>query len=373
MKRALILGGTGAMGLYLLELLSRSDEWEVTVTSRSKRQDFGNIRFVEGNAREADFRQRILSRRYDVILDFMNYGHDEFQSCHPELLDAAEHYIFLSSSRVYDASVTPITERSPRLLEATTDPDFLKTQRYALRKARQEDMLKASGRSNYTIIRPYITYSSRRLQLGIYEKEQWLYRLLNDKPVVIREEILPRKTTLTCGRDVSLALRSVMDSPPLAGPVHFVSEETMTWCSILRLYAEVIRAETGKNICVYTAKSMPEIEELFEGGYNTKYDRLFDRAFDHSLAESRYGHIDYTAMRQGLRECLTKFLSDWKQQGNRVFLPLMWDFEARMDKMLSINRTTPEMDEAGQGVYRSILDGGSRPTTVCTPVELTDF
>ncbi|MBR4657491.1 MAG: NAD(P)H-binding protein [Oscillospiraceae bacterium] len=373
MKRALILGGTGAMGLYLLEILSQSDMWEVTVTSRSKRQDFGNIHFVEGNAREAEFRRKILSSHYDVILDFMNYGHDEFQRCHQELLNATEHYIFLSSSRVYADSVTPITEHSPRLLEATTDQVFLQTQRYALRKARQEDMLRTSGCSNYTIIRPYITYSNRRLQLGIYEKEQWLYRLLNDKPIVIRQEILHRRTTLTYGWDVSMSLQRVMDCPPLTGPVHIVSEETMTWGSILTLYAEVIRAETGKDIRVYTAKSMSEIEELFEGGYNTKYDRLFDRAFDHTLAETRYGHIDYMTMKQGLRKCLTEFLSDWKKHGNSVFLPLMWDYEAQMDRMLSINRMMPEMDEFGKNVYQSILGSESCPTTVCTPVELTNF
>lgn len=45
-------------------------------------------------------------------------------------------------------------------------------------KARQEDILYQSGFSNYTIVRPSVTYNTYRLQLGALEKENWLYRAL---------------------------------------------------------------------------------------------------------------------------------------------------------------------------------------------------
>ena len=65
-----------------------------------------------------------------------------------------------------------------RLLDVSHDSIYLKTDEYALAKARQEDILRKSGKNNWTIIRPYITYSESRLQLGVLEKEAWLYRAL---------------------------------------------------------------------------------------------------------------------------------------------------------------------------------------------------
>ena len=83
------------------------------------------------------------------------------------------------------------------------DEEYLKTDEYALSKARQEKILEESGYLNWTIIRPYITYSKERLQLGIYEKEDWLYRVLNGKTIIFSKDIEKYKTTLTYGYDVA--------------------------------------------------------------------------------------------------------------------------------------------------------------------------
>jgi hypothetical protein len=97
------------------------------------------------------------------------------------LLDATSQYVFFSSSRVYADSEIPITEDSSRLLDVSQDKKFLSTDEYSLAKARQENILRKSKRKNWTIIRPYITYSENRLQLGILEKEEWLYRALQGR------------------------------------------------------------------------------------------------------------------------------------------------------------------------------------------------
>lgn len=52
----------------------------------------------------------------------------------------------MSSSRVYADSQTPITENSPRLLDVYKEEEYLKTDEYALSKARQEDILHRSGK-----------------------------------------------------------------------------------------------------------------------------------------------------------------------------------------------------------------------------------
>lgn len=58
MANILILGGTGAMGVHLVNLLNRNNGHCVTVTSRQRHKNFGNIMFVEGDAHEPSFLSR---------------------------------------------------------------------------------------------------------------------------------------------------------------------------------------------------------------------------------------------------------------------------------------------------------------------------
>lgn len=336
-KRALILGGTGAMGTFLVEILNKTDKWDIIVTSRREHESqYINVKYIKGNAKEEKFLGKLcMNNKFDAIIDFMNYGYDEFRERVLNLVNATEHYVFLSSSRVYDYSNEQITENNNRLLDTTKDQEFLNTQRYALRKARQEDILKSLKNKNWTIIRPYITYSNLRLQLGIYEKEQWLYRLLNNKKLIIRKDILDKKTSLTYGYDVAYGISKILCNEAAYGEsIHIVTEETMKWRDILNLYLDVIEENLGKRAIVYESNNIEKIEELFEGGYNTKYDRLWDRSFNNQKAEKICGKINYVGMKYGLNKCLTEFINKWKKEGNDIFLDVIPEFEKYMDEKL---------------------------------------
>ena len=331
----LVLGGTGAMGTHLIDFFAKNEDTNVVVTSRKERANHDNIKYVIGNARDSFFIHELLNDyRFDVIVDFMNYNYEEFEERYSFLLDSCNHYIFLSSSRVYANYDGRLTEDCPRLLETTKDEDFLSTNRYALRKAREEDMLKSSGRTNYTIIRPYITYSNRRLQLGIYEKEEWLYRVLTDKPLIISGGVLDKMTTLTFGKNVAYGIYKIALGKPLSEAVHITTKDSMTWFEILRLYADVIKKQLGKEISIFVSNDIKSIEMLYEGGYNTIYDRQWNRIFDNSKAELVCGHIDYLDIKDGLKRCLTEFLVDWQKYGNELFLPLNSEYEKEMDRLI---------------------------------------
>ena len=49
----LILGGTGAMGVPLVKLLSKDNK--LFVTSRSKKENKENITYIQGNAKDPEF------------------------------------------------------------------------------------------------------------------------------------------------------------------------------------------------------------------------------------------------------------------------------------------------------------------------------
>lgn len=324
------------MGGYLVKRLSTEKDMEIFVTSRKEHTNFGNVQYIVGNARDGQFMKQLLENtHFDTIVDFMNYNYEEFEEWHTRLLDSTDHYIFLSSSRVYDYSPEPLVESSPRLLDTTTDKAFFATNRYAMRKAREENMLINSGKSNFTIIRPYITYSDRRLQLGICEKEDWLYRVLNDMPILFSENVLDKRTTLTFGEDVSWGIANIIKrNEPNGQSVHITTEETMTWGDILNLYKRIIKEETGKDVILYTSSEISSLEEIYEGGYNTIYDRQWNRLFCNSKAEKMCGHIEYRGMEEGLSHCLRNFICDWKIQGNAIFLPLNETYHNTMDSLL---------------------------------------
>lgn len=339
--KILILGGTGAMGKPLIDVLSRDQDVELVITSRSHQESRANVLFLRGNARQDEFIDRILSEKYDAIVDFMNYDLDEFERQIPKFLSSTAHYIWFSSCRVYAESDSPLTEKSPRLLETSDDKEFLSTNRYALRKARQEDLLNNSGYNNFTIIRPYITYNDERLQLGILEKEQWLYRLLKGKPLIVSNEMLEKTTTLTYGNDVSYAVEKLIcNEKALGETIQIAGCDTIKWIDLLNeVYIPILEKYLGKRPEIYSSNTIKAIEQLYEGGYNTIYDRNYNREFDSAKIESLVGQINYTPISQGIGQCLINFLN-----GDHVFRHIDPIYEAYQD---ILSNTESNRDDFG--------------------------
>ncbi len=333
--KLLLLGGTGAMGVALADILV-STEHDVYITSRSAKTDHDNIHYIQGNAKNGAFITSLLSQqKFDIIIDFMVYMTDEFEKCADTFLNHAEQYIFLSSSRVYADSKKPITEDSPRLLDICDDEEYLSTDEYALAKARQEDILKESGKNNWTIIRPYITFNTERLQLGVFEKEQWLYRALKGRSIVFSKDIAEKTTTLTFAPDVALGIFNTIGNEKAYGEaIHFVSPYSMKWKDILNLYLDAIEKYTGKRPKVKMIDSTDSIISMLNQ-HQVKYDRLYNRVFDSSKANKIIGkNIEYLPITEGIDIAVKEFI-----ENKRGFLRINWLFEAVMDRIA--NEWTP--------------------------------
>ena len=201
--KILILGGTGAIGKSLVSIMETKGA-KVYVTSRKDRESSLNVQYLKGNAHDINFLKTIIiNENFDAIVDFMQYKSIEFKERVDFFLNNTKQYIFLSSARVYSNLDKNINEDTKRLLDILEDKEYLNTEDYALEKAREENLLISNSKKNWTIVRPYITYDYDRLQLGVYGKEQWLYRILKGKKLFIQSELLNKKTTLTYGEDVS--------------------------------------------------------------------------------------------------------------------------------------------------------------------------
>lgn len=303
-KRILLLGGTGAIGTHVApELLRRG--FSVVITSREEHtSNERNIEYVQGNAKDDAFLDTLLEERFDAIVDFMIYSTEAFKKRCEKLLSHTEHYIFLSSYRVYgDCGCAPITEESPRLLESVNDPEYLKTDEYGLAKARQEDILRSAGPRNFTIIRPSITYAGDRFQLGTMEANEFLVRALNGKTVVFPREMLSKRAAMTWAGDVGRMIALLVLNENAYGETYTAaSAETKTWNNVLKIYQKILNMKV-KYI------SLSTYESIVGRPWQIKYDRMLHRIVDNTkiLLATGMKQSELMPLYHGLRIELQKF------------------------------------------------------------------
>ena len=307
--RILVLGGTGAMGQPLIRLLEECGN-EVYVTSRRNQVSKGNIHFFQGDAHDISFTQELLKNCYDTIVDFMIYSTEVFKERVDLYLNSTDQYVFLSSARVYADSKKAITEDSPRILDVCKNKEYLKTGEYALTKARSEDILFNSVNKNWTIIRPYITYNTKRLQLGGLELETWLFAALSGKPIVLPKDVGAHETTMTYGNDVAKAMVFLIGNPKALGEAfHITGTDHMKWRNVAEIYQDIIGESLGCRPELYMPETSMELSSIMGNAYQIKYDRLYDRVFDNTkFIRVGGGDFKFSRMEAGLRLCLKDYL-----------------------------------------------------------------
>lgn len=319
--KVLLLGGTGAMGKHLVSILDKSGSDEIFVTSRKSHNNHGQVSYLMGNAHDITFLKLILSDKYDVIVDFMYYTVTEFKERVDILLENTSQYICISSARVYADTKSPIIEISPRLTEVINDPEYFEAKEYSQQKCMAEDVLTQSRHRNWTIIRPYITYSEERLQLGIYELKDWFYRVQNKRTIQIAACIANAKTTLTYGYDVASGIAAIIGKGSALGEIfHITGNDTITWREVLEIYLDEIAKLTGdKPKFIITKKDIFSSVQMSD--IQVKYDRCYNREFDNTKINKYIDTSTFVKPENGIRACIRAWLSaprtlypDWWRQ-----------------------------------------------------------
>lgn len=341
----LLLGGTGAIGYHLSVELAKKD-YDVYVTSRSKHKDTGRIKYIVGNAKDISFLREILStNNWDSIVDFMCYSTKEFSERLNLLLSNTKQYVFLSSARVYSNNDEKITEDDERILDTCKDEQYLRTDEYALYKAREEDILLTSHYSNYTILRPYITYGENRIPLGVWEKETWLKRALAGKNIAMPRKFLDKLTSLAYGRDACRFIVETIAKEMCIGQIYnIVSHESQTWRSIANIYLDEINKINKSNIrivefgeCCFSLKAILKCLMIKIGvhksnygcyswnNYQLIYDREFNRCFDNSKTIQLSPDFKFSPNDQNMRHCLRAFMLSPKYNYTNYYWEMVQD------------------------------------------------
>lgn len=320
MKRILVLGATGAMGIYLVPELARRgytvDALSLDTTGPSA--GMAGVTYHQCDAKDDGVLQGFLDRHhYDAIVDFMLYSTAEVEARHRMMLQSTDHYIFLSSYRVYADCEHPVRETSPRLLDVTEDEAFLarRLKEYALYKAEQEDVLRASGARNFTVLRPTMVYSTYRYQLVGLEAPTFLYRAQEGKLTVLPENALPLHAAMTWSGDVARLIAGLLWKDAAMGETFTVgSGEVITWGEVAEIYREL----TGLRIMTVSPEEYAKVFAISPSEwYKHLYDRFFDRVIDNSkiLAVTGMKKEDFTPLARGLELELSRI------RGKHVWTP----------------------------------------------------
>ena len=305
MKKILVMGGTGAMGVYLVPKLIEMGYAVDVASLDTVESSTPNLRYFTGDCMNVDYISELLKNGYDGIVDFMIYNQDKFEERHQMFLDNTSHYIYLSTYRIYANEEHPVKETSPRLLDASKDKDFLATDDYALYKAKGENVLLNSKYTNWTAIRPAITYSKRRFQLVILEAPYVVGRTLHGKKLVLPKQAKDVQATMSWAGDVAEMIARLLFNPKAYREIFSVcTAEHMTWGEVADIYKELIGLEAvWVDMEDFLAILTHNSNNPMVVRYQLIYDRLFDRIMDNSKVLEATGmkQSDLTTLYDGLK------------------------------------------------------------------------
>lgn len=288
-KKVLILGATGAMGQYLTPYLVDMGYEVDGVSLDAAISNNPRLKYIKANTKEEGVLDALLEKRYDCIVDFMIYGGDSFVDVADKLLGATDHYIYLSSYRVYANEEVPIKETSPLLNDVLSEEEKARGYNdYCLYKARGERLLHARERKNWTVVRPAITYSWGRYQLVTLEAHEIINRTRAGKKLLIPEGAMDIQATMSWAGDVSRMLASLVCNERALGETYtLATAEHHTWREIADYYKDIIGLKyeiipTEDYIDVWGGPKCPQNPSRVHAEWQLYYDRCFTRIIDNS-------------------------------------------------------------------------------------------
>lgn len=327
-KKICVLGGTGVIGIYVVEYLLKQGAVVDVCTRQKRKLYFNSANYFEGDFLDLQtVREFFRDKKYDAIIDFMTYNTAKFAERYEVLLKSTCHYVFMSSYRVYSDKELPIKESSPRLLEVATEKEFLESDDYSLFKAREENILRSSKFINWTILRPAITYSRQRIAFVTLELPLMLRRSQKQKPIYIPDDVLNVEATCTWAGDVAKMIVSLVLNENAYGEIFSVcTSEHQTWGTIANYYHDLIKADIQP---IPTEDYLNFFGNKPVNRWQLYYDRCMNRVMDNSKILNITGieEKDIISLRDGLEKSIKEAAesTSWPEYTN------LYDVDKAMD------------------------------------------
>ena len=301
-KSVLLIAGNGTLGAYVTEELLKMG-CTVDILCRSPlTSDKEGLTYFQGAATYEFLCEFLKDRRYDGIANFLHYkGFDYFKKIHTLLNKKCKQVVFISSYRVYADLEHPIKESSPRLYDTVDDKDFLENEDYAVPKSQQENyLMKKCWFQKWTIVRPVISFSKKRLDLLMHSGLSVLNAAKAGTPIYLPESCKNHRAGLDWAGNSGKLIARLFFNPRAYHKVFTIySGHDMTWGEVAAAYEKTTGVEI--RYC-----SDEEYESRTPATQTTpwawKYDRKFDRSIDPSRVLKATGlkKEDFATVEQGI-------------------------------------------------------------------------
>lgn len=314
MKKILLIAGGGTLGEYTSkELLKKSCKVDV-ICLEDYVSDNEQLCYIKANADREFLTDFLKDRYYDGIVNFIHYiDVEEYKKIHMLLCKKTNHLVFLSSYRVYADSQSHVTENTPQLIDVVDDEYFSEHEDYAVPKSKNEHFIvNESKTDNWTIVRPVISFSKRRLDIVTVSGRTILECAKKGEKVLLPKETKNLIAGLDWAGNSGKLIASVLLCDNTKGEAYTVSSaQNLTWGEVADIYAEL----TGVSF------EWVDTEEYSERQHGTrefpwilKYDRLFNRKIDNSkiLAATGLKKEDFVSIKDGIKIELEKIEKEEK-------------------------------------------------------------
>lgn len=307
-RKVLLIAGGGTLGRYTASELLKQGCAVDTICLEDYTSDNESLRYYKACADISYLTDFLSDKHYDGIVNFIHYTDvEEYKPIHKLLCEKSDHLVFLSSYRVYADLQHPVTETAPQLYDTSSDKEFLQNEDYAVPKSKAERFIKEeSGTTNWTIVRPVISFSDRRFDIVTLYGRDVIEKTKKGETLLLP---LASKNLFAgldwAGNSGKLIANLVLNDNAYGEAYTVSSAQNLTWKEVADIYTELIGAKF----------EWVDVETYSRYRYNTdeppyilKYDRLFDRKIDNSkiLNVTKLKKEDFTSIRDGIKYELKK-------------------------------------------------------------------
>ena len=338
-RHVLLVAGTGTLGGPAYAELVKLG-YSVDVISL---EDFASVTprllFLKADASTDRMEKFLEGRHYDAIVDFLHVVDENEQKRRIDLmLDHTDQFVFLSSYRTYSSRDSVITEASEQWIDAPANDRMLAEDDYAIPKARGERCLKESGRTNWTVIRPIISFTHYRLDLVTVGAYAILFRTAAGKPIPLPEEVRDKHCGVTWGGNTGLQIAHLIGKRDALGEAFTLgTDEGLTWADVASYYEELAGTRfkwipAADYLAIATPNSYMDQQMIWT-------DRNIDRRVDFSKV-MRVTGLDssrFMSCRDAIAHELT-ILSERPDLVARFDTPLRRELDVRMDAYFGQNK-----------------------------------
>lgn len=301
-KNVLLIAGGGTLGTYTAKELLRLGCNVDIICPEEKKSYNERLNFYQSYATNDFLKELFRKKHYDGIINFIHYTNiEEYKPVHKLLADNTDHLIFLSSYRVYADLETPITENAPHLLDVSTDKEFLSEETYALSKAKAEKFIREeSNTKNWTIVRPVISFSEKRLDIVTITNHNIIDYKREDKPLYLPENTKNLTAGLDWAGNSGKLIANLLFKKDAFGQAFTISSaQNLTWGEVAEIYTELIGS---KFEWIDTDEWLSNPDYVKNSYWAAIYDRFYDRKIDNSkvLKVTGLTKDDFLSIKEGL-------------------------------------------------------------------------